>query len=143
MSEAEPGPEPDSDADPGAETGAGTAPTSGGETGAGTAPSEEATSGARSRGAADPTVWGGKRFVMLIYVSLVAVTGVFGYIIGLARPENLDPRLFGVVPLPPTPAGVALYGMVTVALVLGVLLAGVNYVSKRYDTAAVDSGGPK
>jgi len=87
---------------------------------------------------ADARVWGGKRFVVLVYAALVAVTGVFGYIIGLARPADLDPRLLGVIPLPPTPAGVALYGMLTVALVLGVLLAGVNYVSKRYDTAAVD-----
>jgi len=96
-------------------------------------------SGATSDSGSDPAVWGGKRFVILVYVTLVAVTGVFGYIIGLARPENLDPRLLGVVSLPPTPAGVALYGMLTVALVLGVLLLAVNYVSQRYDTAAIDS----
>ena len=94
--------------------------------------------GATPESEAGPAVWGGKRFVILVYVALVAVTGVFGYIIGLARPADLDPRLLGVVPLPPTPAGVALYGMLTVALVLGVLLLGVNYVSQRYDTAAVD-----
>ncbi len=95
-------------------------------------------SGAATGADAEPSVWGGKRFVLLVYLALVAVTGVFGYIIGLARPENLDPRLLGVISLPPTPAGVALYGMVTVALVLGVLLLAVNYVSQRYDTAAID-----
>jgi hypothetical protein len=98
----------------------------------------ESDSGAATESDADASVWGGKRFVLLVYVVLVAVTGVFGYIIGLARPENLDPRLLGVVSLPPTPAGVALYGMVTVAFVLGVLLLAVNYVAERYDTAAVD-----
>jgi hypothetical protein len=97
-----------------------------------------ADSGDAPETAAEPSVWGGKRFVILVYVALVAVTGVFGYIIGLARPEDLNPRLLGVIPLPPTPAGVALYGMVTVALVLGVLLLAVNYVSQRYDTAAID-----
>ncbi len=100
----------------------------------------EPDTGATPDSEGDPAVWGGKRFVILIYVFLVAITGVFGYIIGLARPENLDPRLLGVISLPPTPAGVALYGMVTVALVLGVLLLGVNYVSERYDTAAVGGG---
>ena len=120
MSEAETG------SDPGADPGR--------ESDPGANPETEPGSGATS----DPAVWGGKRFVILIYVALVAVTGVFGYIIGLARPEDLDPRLLGVVSLPPTPAGVALYGMLTVALVLGVLLLGVNYVSQRYDTAAVD-----
>jgi hypothetical protein len=122
MSEAETG------SDPGADPGR--------EPDPGANPETEPDSGATS----DPAVWGGKRFVILIYVALVAVTGVFGYIIGLARPENLDPRLLGVISLPPTPAGVALYGMLTVALVLGVLLLAVNYVSQRYDTAAVDGG---
>jgi hypothetical protein len=122
MSEAETGSNPG--ADPGRESD----------------PETEADSGATSDSGSDPAVLGGKRFVILVYVALVAVTGVFGYIIGLARPENLDPRLLGVISLPPTPVGVALYGMLTVALVLGVLLLAVNYVSQRYDTAAVDGG---
>ena len=137
MSEAE----SESGANPGTESESGATP--GAESGSGTNPATESGSGATPESGADVTVWGGKRFVLLVYASLVAVTGVFGYIIGLARPENLDPRLLGVVSLPPTPAGVAVYGMVTVALVLGVLLLGVNYVSKRYDTAAVEDGDPE
>lgn len=121
-----------SEADAGTESDAGTGSDAGTEADAGSDPT--ATPNPES----DPAVWGGKRFVILVYIALVGVTGVFGYIIGLARPENLDPRLLGVVSLPPTPAGVALYGMLTVALVLGVLLLGVNYVSQRYDTAAAD-----
>jgi hypothetical protein len=105
-------------------------------------PEAEAGSGADSEAtpetAAEPSVWGGKRFVSLIYLGLIVVTGLFGYIIGLARPQDLNPQLFGVISLPPTPFGVALYGMVTVALVLGILLMGVSYAAERYDTAAVD-----
>jgi hypothetical protein len=89
----------------------------------------------------EPSVWDGRRFVIVVYVAIVALTGVFGYIIGLVRPENLDPRLLGFIDLPPTPGGMALYGMATVALLLGVLLLGVRYVSRRYDTAAVDEEG--
>jgi hypothetical protein len=127
--------EADTGSDPGADPGR--------ESDPGDDPETEADSGATSDSGSDPAVLGGKRFVILVYVALVAVTGVFGYIIGLARPENLDPRLLGVISLPPTPVGVALYGMLTVALVLGVLLLAVNYVSQRYDTAAVDGGEQK
>ena len=37
--------------------------------------------------------------------------------------------------LPPTPLGMALYGVLTIAFVLGVLLLLVRYVADRYDTA--------
>jgi hypothetical protein len=82
--------------------------------------------------------WRGHRFVLVIYACIVAITGVFGYVIGLVRPENLDPRLFGVIALPPTPTGVALYGMLTVATLLGLLLYAVDYVSRRFDDASVE-----
>jgi hypothetical protein len=77
--------------------------------------------------------WEGSRFVVLLYVLIVALTGVFGFVIGVIRPLNLDPVLFMLVDLPPTPLGMALYGMVTVGVLLGLLLLLVNYVS-RYDT---------
>lgn len=79
--------------------------------------------------------WEGDRFVLLLYGTLVALAGAFGYVIGLIRPANLEPRLFGLVELPPTPFGMALYGAVTVAVVLGVLLLLVRYVAREYDTA--------
>jgi hypothetical protein len=84
-----------------------------------------------------PSVWQGRRFVVLFYLGIVAVAGVFGYVIGLARPEDLDPRLLGVIDMPPTPAGMALYGTITIGLLLGVLLLGVSYVAERYDTASL------
>jgi hypothetical protein len=79
--------------------------------------------------------WQGRRFVLLFYVTLVALAGVFGYIIGLIRPESLNPRLFMLVPLPPTPLGMALYGSLTVGVALGVLLVVVRYVAREFDTA--------
>lgn len=77
----------------------------------------------------------GSRVVVTIYLIIVGLAGVMGFILGYIRPENLDPRLFGVVELPPTPFGVAVYGLVTVAVVLGVFLALVTYVSEKYPNA--------
>ena len=78
--------------------------------------------------------WQGERFVLLLYAILVALAGVFGYIIGLARPKNLDPRLFMLVDLPPNAFGMALYGALTIGTILGVLLLAVRYVAREYDT---------
>lgn len=80
--------------------------------------------------------WDGPRFVVVLYTLLVLLTGVFGYVIGLIRPADLDPRLFMVIDLPPTPFGMAIYGMVTVGLILGILLLGVRYVAREFDTDA-------
>jgi hypothetical protein len=79
----------------------------------------------------------GNRIVLVVYAIIVAVTGVMGFVIGTIRPQNLDPKLFAVIDLPPTPFGMALYGMVTIAVILGVLLLAVRYVAGRYDTDAV------
>jgi hypothetical protein len=79
--------------------------------------------------------WQGNRFVLLFYAALVSVAGVFGYVIGSIRPENLNPRLFMLVALPPTPLGMALYGSLTVGTVLGVLLLAVRYVAREFDSA--------
>jgi hypothetical protein len=78
--------------------------------------------------------WEGPRFLLVLYGLLVLLTGVFGYVIGLIRPTDLDPKLFMLIDLPPTPAGMALYGMVTVGLILGVLLLAVRYVAREYDS---------
>jgi len=80
--------------------------------------------------------FGGRRVVAGLYAILVVVTGVFGYVIGLIRPDALDPTLFFLVDLPPTPLGMALYGMVTVGIVLGTLLLLVRYVGRRFDPDA-------
>ena len=78
---------------------------------------------------------GGRRLVVTIYVGIVLLTAAIGFIIGVIGPQGLDPELFGFIQLPPTPYGMALYGGVTIAALLGVLLLGVSYVSARYDDA--------
>ncbi len=79
----------------------------------------------------------GEKVVVQIYVIIVALAGVMGFVLGSIRPADLQPALFGVIDLPPTPFGVALYGMVTVGVGLGVMLGLVIYVSRRTD----DAGG--
>lgn len=78
---------------------------------------------------------GGRRLVVTVYVAIVLLTAVIGFILGTISPQGLDPELFGVIQLPPTPLGTAVYGAVTIGLLLGVLLLGVVYVSNRYDDA--------
>ncbi len=78
----------------------------------------------------------GTKVVVQIYVAIVALAGVMGFVLGTIRPADLQPALFGVIDLPPTPFGVALYGMVTVGVGLGALLGLVVYVSRRTDDAS-------
>lgn len=78
----------------------------------------------------------GEKVVVQLYVIIVALAGVMGFVLGTIRPEDLQPELFGFIPLPPTPFGVALYGMITIATVLGVFLVLVVYVSRRTESAA-------
>ncbi|MEZ3115873.1 cox cluster protein [Halobaculum sp. MBLA0147] len=81
----------------------------------------------------DEQGFAGRRLVVVLYVLLVGVGATAGVLVatfvdGLSRPE-----LFGVVPLPATAVGFAVFGGVTMAVVLGVPLAGVVYVSRRID----------
>jgi hypothetical protein len=73
----------------------------------------------------------GEKVVVFVYVAIVALAGVMGFVLGTIRPADLQPALFGVIPLPPTPFGVALYGMVTVGVGLGIFLGLVIYISRR------------
>ncbi|MFB6084093.1 MAG: cox cluster protein [Halorientalis sp.] len=82
-----------------------------------------------------PTGRQGNRVVIFLYVVIVAIAGVMGFVLGNARPKDLDPELFGVIQLPPTAFGTALYGMITVAVGLGIMLGLVIYVSDRYPDA--------
>jgi len=78
----------------------------------------------------------GQQIVLRLYVAIVILAGVMGFVLGSIRPEDLQPELFGVIALPPTPFGVAVYGFVTIGVVLGVLLGLVIYVSGRIDDTA-------
>jgi hypothetical protein len=79
----------------------------------------------------------GRRFVLALYAALVCLAGVGGALVGVFVPGMTSPALFFVLPLPPTPAGFALYGAATVAVALGLPLAAVRYVSRGVD----DAGG--
>lgn len=78
--------------------------------------------------------FGGRSFVIGLYGLVVAITGVVGAVLGAFGPDDLTAvNLLGLVELPPTPLGLALYGVVTVGLSLGVPLVLVAYVSRRVD----------
>lgn len=77
--------------------------------------------------------------MLAIYAVVVVIAAGTGYLLGSIHPKGLDPELLGLIQLPPTPLGVALYGALTMAIVLGALLLAVNYVSRRYDDARTAS----
>jgi len=84
----------------------------------------------------DADTTAGNRVVLFVFTAVVVIAGVMGAILGAIRPEDLDPELFGVVQLPPTPLGTALFGMITVGVGLGVFVGAVVYISRRYDDAS-------
>jgi hypothetical protein len=77
--------------------------------------------------------FGGRRFVVVLYLALVAVSGVMGGLFTLAVDDPAPPALFFLVELPPTVVGFALYGAATIAIVLGLPLALVVAVSAFVD----------
>lgn len=77
----------------------------------------------------------GQRVVVGLYSLIVAFTGVAGYMTASVVGEIDPPRLLFLVELPPTPLGLAVFGAVTIGLVLGVLLVAVTVVSERFDDA--------
>lgn len=75
---------------------------------------------------------GGQQFVTILYIGVVTLAAVAGYTIGSFGIKNVDPELFGVIQLPPTPVGMAAFGAITIATLLGAVLLLVVYVSNRY-----------
>lgn len=75
---------------------------------------------------------GGQQFITYFYVGIVALTALFGYTIGKFGIKGADPELFGFIQLPKSPVGMATYGALTVAILLGVLLLLMIFVSNRY-----------
>lgn len=76
----------------------------------------------------------GQNVVLLIYALVVAIAGLTGYLLGTIGPKALRPvKLFFLIEVQPTPLGLALYGMVTLGVGLGILLVAVRYASRRYE----------
>jgi TRAP-type C4-dicarboxylate transport system permease small subunit len=81
----------------------------------------------------------GRRVVYVLYAVIVLIAGALGAVIGYIIPAQngaqtavLGPLQFSISPL-----SFAVYGMVMIAITLGVLLGVVQYVS-RFDDAKVE-----
>jgi hypothetical protein len=75
----------------------------------------------------------GRRFVLVLYVALIGVATAAGFLTGTFVDGLEQPRFLFIIPFPATPIGFAAYGGLTLALVLGVPLALVIYVSQTID----------
>lgn len=75
----------------------------------------------------------GSRLVLGLYAALVTVAGVAGYLTATFVDELRPPSFLFLVRLPPTKLGLALYGALTVGVVLGIPLLLIVYVSRRAD----------
>ena len=82
---------------------------------------------------------GGRRFVLILYTALVGISALMGALFTVAVDDPSPPALFFLVELPATAVGFALYGGVTIAVVLGLPLLLVVGVSEYVDD--VDSVG--
>ncbi|MCL9815398.1 DUF7520 family protein [Natronocalculus amylovorans] len=77
----------------------------------------------------------GPRLIIIIYLGVVAFAGLTGFLLPRIVSDVTEPRLFFLIELPATSVGLAVYGAVTIAVVLGVLLWLVTYVSEHIDDA--------
>nr|WP_228546235.1 cox cluster protein [Halegenticoccus tardaugens] len=68
-----------------------------------------------------------------MYASLVAVAGVAGFLIATFVDRLEPPAYLFLIEFPPTQLGLAAYGALTIATVLGVPLALIVFVSRRFD----------
>ncbi|WP_313692782.1 DUF7520 family protein [Halorarum halobium] len=88
-----------------------------------------------------PAGGGGRRLVLTLYALLVGVGTVGGALVPVFVDELSAPALFGLFTVPLSPLGFALYGGVTVAVVLGVPLSLVVVVSRTVgDPHAIEDG---
>ncbi|MFQ3292987.1 MAG: hypothetical protein ACI9PP_000360 [Halobacteriales archaeon] len=85
----------------------------------------------------DTNTTSGRRVVLIVYAAVIGIAGVMGAILGIILPEQKGVAVatLGPVTFPITPATFALYGMLMMGVMLGVLLVLVQYVS-RFDEAS-------
>jgi hypothetical protein len=79
----------------------------------------------------------GPRLVGIVYFALVVVAGVAGALVSVFVGGLRAPRFLFLVPFPPTLLGFAAYGALTIAVVLGIPLALVAFVSRHVDDEGV------
>ena len=85
----------------------------------------------------ETTTASGRRVVLFVYAVVVGIAGLLGTILGIVLPaqKGVTMAVLGPISFPITPATFAIYGMVTMAVMLGVLLGLVQFVS-RFDEAS-------
>jgi hypothetical protein len=71
--------------------------------------------------------------MLLLYIIIVGIAGFLGLVLGEYVFAGEGPELFFLIDLPATALGFATFGVVTVAVALGVPLALVVYVSQEID----------
>ena len=71
--------------------------------------------------------------MLALYLVIVGIAGFLGFVLGEVVDMGSPPRLFFLITLPPTGPGFAVYGMLTIVVVLGVPLSLVIYLSNRLD----------
>ena len=76
---------------------------------------------------------GGRRLVVALYAVIVCFTGVAGYLAAGVVDKIESPQFLFLIPFPATQLGLAAYGALTIALILGVLLVAVTVVADRVD----------
>lgn len=77
---------------------------------------------------------GGQRLVVGLYLAIVCFTGLIGYLAGVVVDDLTPPRFLFLIEFPATSAGLAAYGSLTVATILGFLLWLVTVVSRLEET---------
>ena len=77
---------------------------------------------------------GGRSVVLFLYVAIVLFTGCVGYLLSSIGVATEPVHYLGLIRFPPTPLGLAIYGSLTLATVLGVPLLLVIAVSRRTGT---------
>lgn len=77
--------------------------------------------------------------MLLLYVIIVGIAGVLGLVLGEFIFAGPGPELFFLIDLPANALGFATFGVVTVAVGLGIPLALVVYVSRNMDEMDKDT----
>jgi len=72
----------------------------------------------------------GRRVVLGIYATVVCISTAVGSAVPALLSDVGKPQLFGLIPLPPTTVGYALFGGLTAAALLGVGLLLVELTSR-------------
>ena len=81
----------------------------------------------------------GQRLMILLYFVIVGIAGGLGVVLGGFIFAGEGPELFFLIDLPATALGYATFGVVTVAIGLGIPLALVVYVSRGLDSVDKDT----